>query len=501
MNLKQKTTSGLLWSGTSQGVRQILQFVITAILARLLTPDDFGVVGMAAVFTGFISVFNEMGWGASLIQKQDLTNRHISTVFWINIIVGIIMTIVTICISPLVALFYHKEILKPIVAVLGLNFFIGSFALVQNALLTKNMRFKKLTFVEICSLCLTGVFGITLAIKGFGVWSLVYTSLLGSLINTILLWICSSWRPSFVFDWSKFKELFGFSTNLFAFQIVNYFARNLDYLLIGKFLGAASLGYYTLAYKLMMYPLQNISQVICRVLFPAFSAIQSDKQRVKDTYLKVIQSISMITFPMMLGLFVIAPELISLVYGNKWEPVVFLIQVLCFTGMLQSVGTTVGTIFMSQGRADMMLKWGLFAVPMIVLAIFIGVKWGINGVAIAYTTVSVFLWLLSHMYANRLINLKLKNFLFALKPPAIVTVSMLVCLMGYRYLQNTMLHISNLSFLISCIILGIIIYISACKMAKLRSFDDGIEIISSVATPYYEKITVRYRNILKHFSR
>ncbi len=389
MSLRKKTLAGLTWSGLSQGVRQASQFVITAILARLLSPDDFGLLGMATVFTGFVSIFSELGVSGALVQKQDTDERHYSSAFWLNVVAGITLMGLFMMASPFIADFYGKEKLQPILVALSLNFFLSAFTIIQQAILSKQMDFKSLAICEVTAVVGAGIIGIFFAFRGAGVWSLVYQALTFSAINSIALWSFSPWRPKFIFSFGAIKDIFSFSANMTAFQVVNYFARNVDYLLIGKFLGTHSLGLYTLAYKLMMVPLQNISWVLAKVMFPAFSKIQDDLPKVREVYLKMVQLISAVTFPLMLALFIVAPQFIYVIYGPQWAPVIEVIRVFCFCGMIQSVATSVGVIYQSLGRADIQLRMGLWGALVSTTAIIIGLQWDIYGVAVAYTVCAV----------------------------------------------------------------------------------------------------------------
>jgi O-antigen/teichoic acid export membrane protein len=391
MSLREKTLAGLTWSGLSQGIKQVSQFVITAVLARLLSPDDFGLLGMATVFTGFVSIFSEMGVSGALVQKQNADERHYSSAFWLNVVAGIVLMFVFIIVAPAIAAFYGKVQLHPILAALALNFFLSAFTIIQQAILTKQMDFRSLAICEVSAVIGAGIVGIIFALKGAGVWSLVYQSLTFQFVNSVLLWHYSSWRPKPVFSFAAIKDIFAFSANMTAFQVVNYFARNVDYLLIGKFLGTHSLGLYTLAYKLMMVPLQNISWVLAKVMFPAFSKIQDDLPKVREVYLKMVQMIASVTFPLMAVLFIVAPQFIHVIYGPQWYPVIDLIRVFCFCGMIQSIATTVGTIYQSLGRADIQLRMGLMGATVSTSAIVIGLQWDIYGVAIAYT-ICALLW-------------------------------------------------------------------------------------------------------------
>lgn len=412
LSLKQQTLRGLKWSTIAQVGKQVSQFVIVAILARLLSPDDFGLLGMITVFTGFAMTFSEMGLGPALVQKQDVTEEHLSSAFWVNIAMGALLTLGFIAAAPAIAWFYEKPELTPLISVISLHFLFMSFTLVQQALLQKEMDFKPLMVRDIAAVVGGGAVGITCALNGFGVWSLVYQALANSLINGVSLWFFSSWRPRFLISLSHLRSMFKFSANLTGFQIVNYFSRNLDYLLIGKFLGAEALGFYTLAYKLMLLPLQNITWVLNKVMFPALSKIQSDLARFRDAYLKLISAISGVTFPIMAALFLLADELVLLVYGPKWNSSIMLIKILCLSGALQSLSSTVGLIYNSQGRTDIGFKFALFlSAPSVALAVLLGMQFGITGVALFYAIRTALVAIPSHHIANSIINLSWADFL------------------------------------------------------------------------------------------
>ncbi len=390
MSLKKKTIHGLGWAFLSQGGKQGINFIITAILARLLTPNDFGLLGMVTVFTNLALIFNELGVSSALIQKQDVDDRHLSSAFWLNIIAGLFLALIFIAISPLIALFYKRPELKPILMVMSFNFILASFTIIQQAILTKDMDFRSLMIRDIIAVIIGGAVGIYLAYKGFGVWSLVYQLLTFTLANSILLWILSKWRPRFIFSPAAIKDIFHFSANVVGFNILNYFARNVDYLLIGRFLGAQSLGYYTLAYKLMMVPLQSITYLVSKVMFPAFSKIQHDLPKVQEVYMKMVKAISLITFPLVFCFFAIAPEFVLNIYGSKWEPATVILQILCVCGLLQSVSSTDGNILLSQGKANIQFRMQLSSAIIVFIAVAIGLKWGIIGVALMYAIQALF---------------------------------------------------------------------------------------------------------------
>jgi len=436
MSLKKQTFLGLFWGFFSQGGKQVVQFLITAILARLLSPNDFGLLGMATVFTGFVSIFSEMGMSSALIQKREVTEDHYDSAFWLNLVVGGLLSLSMLAVAPWIAAFYGQPLLAPILSVIGINFFISSFVIVQRAFLEKRMEFKKVTIVELFAVTVSGVVGVVAARSGQGVWSLVYQTLTLTVGTAIGLWIFSTWRPRFRFSKTAISEIFSYSANLTGFNIVNYFSRNLDYLLIGKFLGAEPLGYYTLAYKLMLYPLQNITSVVTRVTFPAFSKIQHDLVKLQAAYLKMIRAISLVTFPLMAGIFVLAPELIMLMFGQKWAPAIVLIRIFCFSGMIQSVGTTVGSIRLSVGESRQHLRMGIFNAVVAGIVVAVSLRWGVVGVAINYT---LFSWWWYHYSAHvtlKLIGLNLRSFVAELVPAYTVSIVLTMLLFAVKILLN-----------------------------------------------------------------
>ncbi|MDD5546111.1 MAG: MOP flippase family protein [Candidatus Omnitrophica bacterium] len=430
MSLKEKTIKGLFWSGFSQAGKQISQLVITIILARLLSPDDFGLLAMATVFINFAMIFSEMGISSALIQKQDTNDRHYYSAFWFNIIVGVLLTLVFIAVSPIIAWFYNKPELQPILIVISVNFFLSSFVIIQQTILSKEMDFKKLAIRDILAVAISGIVGIYLAYHGFGVWSLVYQSVIFTLLNAILLWTVSTWRPKFVFAIQDIKDIFHFSANLTGFNVVNYFARNVDQLLIGKYLGAEALGYYALAYKIMLYPIRNISWVIGKVMFPAFSRIQNDIEKLRNAYIKEVKIISMVSFPAMLGMFAIAPDFVFLILGHKWQPAILLIRILCFCGLTQSVSDSIsGNIRLSTGNSKLHLKIGIGNAFITIISVIIGLNWGIYGVAYLYTLFSILWSIYTNYITLKIIKLKLSDYYYELIKPMALSITLILLLL------------------------------------------------------------------------
>lgn len=479
MNLTKKTVQGVSWSGASQVVIQGFQFIVKIILARLLLPDDFGIIGMALIFTALMQTVNELGLSAAIIQRKNINNTHLSTSFWISILMGVILCVVTIIASPFIAVFFKKELIQPVISILSIGFILGSFGTVHRTLLTKKIDFKNVAITEAGATAFSGIISIALAFLGFGVWSLVIGSLIGNLGRSVLLWVICSWRPSMIFDLKSFKELFGFGKNVMGSRILNYIDSNADYLLIGKFLDATSLGLYTLAYQMAIFPLLKISSIIARVSFPAFSTIQDDNVRLRIGYLKVIKYTSLITFPSLAGLAVIAPGFIPIAIGEKWMPMVLPLQILCIAGAIKSVGTHVGSILLSKGRPDIGFKWNMFTVIIIPIAILIGVRYGIVGVAMAVTIMSLSLFLIIQKITNSLIDLNLYDFFKALYPATICSIILIISVLIFQKLSSLLFLQNNIS-LIGSIITGAVFYVIAVRIIDNNSIKEIIVLIKQM---------------------
>ncbi|MEI7828055.1 MAG: MOP flippase family protein [Euryarchaeota archaeon] len=443
MNLKTRTVRSIGWSAASQIVRLLVGVLITAILARLLTQNDLGLIAMVLVFATFVSILSDFGLTSAIVQKQDVSDETLSSTFWISVGLGALLTLALAASAPLIAAFYSEPRLIPLVALMSTTFFIASFGSVQTALLTKSMNFKALAIIGICALGISGSVSVFLAFSGYGVSSLAWNAVLSAFITVVFTWIYARWIPHFSLGLQSVKGLLGFGANLTSFSVVNYFARNADNLLIGKFLGAAPLGFYNLAYNLLLFPMNNISSVIGSVMFPALSIIQHDKQMVREAYVTGNRYVAVVSFPLMTWLLVAAPQVIRVVYGPKWGSAIVLVQILALTGLTQSIGSNTGWIYLSQGRTDIMLKVGIFSTILYLVSFAVGLRWGVEGVAIAYTIASFLLLYPIHAIPFRLIDLKKRYFLAQLQ-----------------------------SIILATLTLGIISYLTSISLAKLGVTQD-----------------------------
>ena len=385
MSLLRQTFAGIKWMLAAKMAQQGLQFLLLTVLMRLLDPAAFGLVGMVMVFSGFAAIFSEMGFGSALVQRQDLSEAHRSTIFWLVIASGALLGGVLLAAGPLIAAFYKEPRLQPMCAWVGLSFLLSAPGVVSRSLLIKALRFDILAKVDVTALIVSGGVAAAAAACGAGVWSLVAQQLVSAGATSALLFWFGKWRPRLLWSSRAIRELFGYGAGLTGFNIVNYWARSADKLLIGNLLGSVALGLYSRAYSLMLLPLTQVVSVLTPVMFPALSTIKDDKARVRRVFLQMTAFVTFIAFPMMLGLIVVAEPFVIGLFGGKWASAIPLIQILAVVGMTQALLNPTGLIYTSQGRTDWLFWWAVGGGGVEVLLIVAGaLMGGVRGVAIAY---------------------------------------------------------------------------------------------------------------------
>lgn len=428
--------SGVIWSSVSQSVRLASQLAGLVILARLLPASDFGLIAMATIVTGLASLFRDFGTASAVIQRPSLSDPLLDSVFWFNVGIGVALALGIAGSAPLVARLFSEPRLIGLLLLLSATFPLSSLGLVQQALLERASSFRPVAIIEGVA-ALSGL-GIALvgARVGWGAYSLVAQSIMSAAVGTLGFWMASSWRPGTRGSIREARDLWWFSSNLVGFNFFNYFARTADNMLVGKLLGATELGYYTMAYRLMLWPLQNISSVVGRALLPVFSKMQDDHERLGSAYVRATAAVTLIAAPLMLGLFVLRSTFVEVALGPRWRPVSELLAWLTPIGLLQSVGTTIGTLYISIGRTDTMFKWGVFASASAVLAFWIGIHWGLMGLVIGYAIVSCLLFIPSLAIPYGLVGLRVPTVLRSLSPFLLMAVLMAIGIAIIRYFSK-----------------------------------------------------------------
>ncbi|PKP05672.1 MAG: flippase [Bacteroidetes bacterium HGW-Bacteroidetes-5] len=454
-SLKKKAFDGLIWSSIERFSAQGIQFFLGIILARLLLPEDYGLVGMLAIFFAISVTIIDSGFSTALIQKKNRDEKDFSTVFYFNIVVAFVFYLLLFLIAPLIADFYRQPLLISLTRVIGLTLIINSFAVVQRAKFAINIDFKTQTKASIFSIIISGIIGIYLAYDGYGVWALVIQELIRSTLNIIILWYYSKWLPIEGFHFDRFKLLFSFGSKLLISGLINTIYDNIYLIIIGKIYSTSSLGFYTRAKQLNDFPSSNLTGIIQRVTYPLLSELQDNNDRLKETYRKMIKMTALIIFPLMIGLAALADPLIRVILTEKWVNTIWMLQLLCFAGMWYPIHALNLNILYVKGRSDLFLRLEIIKKTIITLVLVISIPFGIEAMIIGQIFTSYVALIINTYYTKQIIAYGLFQQL-----SDIIKVLLLSFAMGYIiYITMPLINTSE-SKLIVGILEGAIFYIS-----------------------------------------
>ena len=433
MRLKEKAAKGIVWSVIQKWGREGISSIALIILSRLLVPEAFGLVALASVFTAFINVFLDQGFGAAIVQRKELEPEHIDTAFWITILSGLLMTLGGIAGSGLIAKLFKEPNLAPVLSWLSLSFVISALSSTQIALLQRKLAFKALAARSLVAAMVGGVIGVSLAFAGFGVWSLVAQDLTSGIAGVFVLWRASDWRPSFKVSRKHYKELFTFGISVIGNNALKVLMRRSDDLLIGYFLGPVLLGYYTIGYQLLLFILRLVTEITDAVAFPAFSRLQHHPERLRNAFYRVTQYTSLLAFPVFIGLASVAPELVPAVFGVKWMQSIPIMQVLSLIGILQSVIFFNDSVLRASGKPSW--EFGIMLLNSVcsVIGFLVAVHWGIIAVAASLVIVGYLLSPVSYSAVKRQIHIEIKTYLRQFAAPLLSSLLMVVVIMALKH--------------------------------------------------------------------
>jgi O-antigen/teichoic acid export membrane protein len=464
--LGQKTASGVVWITSFQVARQLLQIASVSILARRIPPGVYGLVGMAVLVTNLLETIRDVGTGTALVREREMPNELASTGFWLNCMTGAAITLLLLLAARPAARFFQQPELVTILYFLAISFFLSALATVPMALLSRAMEFRRLALGRtIGVICGTAV-AVAFALAGGKASALVAGNLMTSFATLIAVWIFAPFRIMAVFRVDDARRILSFGLHLTGSHVFNYFSRNADNVLVGRFLGSTLLGYYQMGYTLMAYPLQSFSMMLEQVVYPALAVFSDDHVRLRAGYLRTCRLIALVTFPAMLGLAVTAHPFVRLFLGPKWLPVAGLLLVFAPLGALQTLYAPINLIFSTQGRTDLLFRWQIFASICYVLSFIVGLRWGIMGVATSYAIVWTALMFPSFAIPLHLIGLPPKTFFGALWPTTWHSLVMAAVAGAWMYglrlvgIQNAALQ------LVSTAIVGAVVYIGLALWHK-----------------------------------
>lgn len=394
-SLKEKTAKGLFWGGISNGVQQLLGMIFGIYLGRILDAEDYGLVGMLSIFSGIASIIVNSGFTVALTNKQTVTHKDYNAVFWFTFFVGLFCYFVLFFSAPLIAEFYGRPELVNLSRVIFLSFFLSGTASVAYTVLFKNLMVKQQAKIDIIAMVVSGLVGVTLAYKGFSYWALALQSVVFVGGGSLLRIICSPWRPTFEFDFSPLKSMFSFSIKLFVTNIIQQINSNVFSVLLGRFYNAGEVGYYTQGNKWMVMAMQPLSGMINMVAQPVLVEVRSETERQVQVFRKMIRFGAFVSFPAMFGLAFIAKEFIYVTIGNKWEPSVIILQIMCLWGACSFLYTLYTQALIVHGRSDIYLYGNVLQGIVQILLVLLVLKWGIVVMASVYVgtyMISLLFW-------------------------------------------------------------------------------------------------------------
>lgn len=484
-NLKQRTITGLFWSFSDLIANQGIQFIIQIILARLLLPEYFGLIGMILVFIAISNALIDSGMAQALVREQNTTQDDYSTVFYFNLFMAFFIYSILFLLAPIISEFFRSEELTLIIRILSMGVIINSFGIIQRAQIVKKIDFRKQTIINIVSGLLSGVIGVVCALLGLGVWSLVIKTLCMQLFQSLLFWYFNRWIPSLIFKYESFKKLYGFGAKLMLAGLLSTIYSNIFNVLIGRMYSATQLGYFSNAQKLNEVASSSITTALQSVTYPVLSSIQNNEEKLKFGFKKIIRISTFIHFPIMIGLAAIANPLVHLLFGERWIPMAIYFQMLCIAGMIYPLNAVNLNILQVKGRADLYLN--LSILKKVMLTIFIAAAiWldaGVIGLLGAVIIDSYVSFIINSFYSGKEIGYSSWE-----QIRDVSLFYMLSSIMGLIvYLSGIVLPENVLVKLILQITIGLVIYLGACSIAKIKELWEVYNIVFPIAKKFLNK--------------
>lgn len=440
-SLKDKTKKGLIWCTIERIATQGIQFVFTILLARLLSPDVYGIIAMPLIFLAIAQVFVDSGFTNALIRKKDLTEEDLSTAFIFNILVGMVCYIVLYLLSPLIADFYNTPILSSVLKVTALATLFNPLCAIQQTVLTKRMNFRLQAYITVVSSIVSGIIGVWMAYNGYGVWSLVFQQVSSVVMRMLLLWLLSKWKP--ILSWSKssFRYLWNFGSKIVVVGLIDTIYNNAYTFIIGKLYTAKDLGNYTRAQQFVELPINNVNSVMQRVTLPVLSEIQDENERLNAVYVKLLRCVSMVMFPLMIGLASVAEPLVRILLGDQWMGCVLMFQILCFAKIWTPLNAVNVNLLQLKGRSDLFLKAEIIKKIVLTVIITATFSFGIIPMLLGYGLAIIIVFFINCYYTKKLIGLTYSKQVQTVVPFLIYSITMfLVVLFATAHINSLYLQ-------------------------------------------------------------
>ena len=471
-SIKQKAISGAKWTTLERLSSQGLQFVIGILVSRLVSPTDYGIVGMLTIFIAFGNAIVDSGFGVAIIRQEERSNEDYSTVFVFNIIVGLLLYLLLFFLSPLISSFYNVSILEEIVKVYGLLLLVNSLVVVQVAKLTSELRFKIQFIVTSVSLIVSGVVGVLLAYNGFGVWAIVWQQLSFRIAYAVLIWLNAHWRPMLLFSRDSFKKLFSFGSNMLLMSFITIIYDNIYNLIIGKFYSADYVGHYTRSQQIVNVPQSGVSQIVSKVCVPILSPYQNDNKKLLMAYEKIFRLAIFFCYPVLVGLVVLAEPLIYILLGEKWLPCVPYLRILSLGAMCAILTLINLNLFVVKGRSDLLLKLSIIKKIIGFTIVGLTISHGMYWICFGTSFYAICAFIINSHQTNKILGYGALKQLLTISPVIIKAL-----IMGALVFLLTSLFENAISKLLIGILAGFITYFGIGFLVKDKSHLDCLEII------------------------
>lgn len=469
--IARKATRGMGWNYLSFGGTKLLSLVTLSILARLLPPENFGLVALATLTMDYLSIISDLGFGAALIQRKDNVKEAANIAFLINLLANSALTLIIFLAAPLAAAFFREPQVTVVLRWLGLTFLIKATGSIHGVLLARELNFKKKIIPDLGNAVFKGILSIGLALSGFGVWALVVGQLAGIMVMSVLLWYLVPWRPSFTWDTHLAKELFAYGFSIMGVRALSAWEDNFDYLIIGRIFNATTLGIYTIAYRLPEMLILSTMWAMTAVLFPAFSALQDEKDALKKGFLSTIRFVSLLVTPLCLGMVVTADPLVRVVFGDQWIDSIPILQVISLYTLMVSIGFHSGDVYKAIGRPDILFKISLPLFPLRLLFLWVGAQYSPLGVAFAHLSIEIIYLIINIVMMRKIINITLIEFILELKAFLGGAVLILFTITALYYTQGA----ASIIRLMVAITAGAIGYLGTMWFVERKSLISALE--------------------------
>ena len=473
-SLSHRTVRNVAWLGSSQAIRQGVALLTMIVLARFLGPSEFGIFAMALFVNELAQLLVDFGMGAALIQRKELSQRMLSSCFWVNVGVALSAALLLVALGPWIAAYFEQPALRWLMLATGLNLLLSSMAVLPQALLSRRLAFRDVAVGTLVGSIAGACTAVSLATAGFGVWALAFQPVVGTLITMLYLFARARWRPSFCFDLSSISGLLRFSGQLLLSSVVGHFTRNLTSLILGPTMGVTTLGLISMAQTITWLPIAQFSQTVVRATFPVFAQLQEDMDRFREGFFRATGIVAILAFPLMMGIGALADDLVPVVFGQKWAPASVLVMIVCAPALVQSVTMLAGMALLAMGRADYLLRIALVSLPATALPLWVMRNESAPMAVAALAAAMVFSSIASLLAAMHVIGGRWRRYAAVILVPALCSAIMVAAILSAK---NAMADLPALTRLVALTLFGGVVYIASIRILKPSAIEEVLNLV------------------------